>query len=267
MAEERTNPAQTGPAQQVATPPVAEPQTAQGVATEAQAESFWKGDPTKLPPELQQIYKSMQADYTRKMQQLSEERKKWESQLREASETLRYYQQLLPYFTQGQAATTQAAQGEAAPQVTWDPLDENSVRAYLQHHFNEYAKQYAQYLNNALQWQWYILVESNRLSRMYPEFNIQEVLQYAPQYNWNLEATARALYETRKKYEEAARASELAKKVQELESQLAQLRKQAATSFVANGPSRPYRFQTNPKEVRTLQDIAAEIPPEMVLER
>ncbi len=37
-------------------------------------------DPNKLSPELQAIYRNMQGDYTRKSQQLAEERKTWESE-------------------------------------------------------------------------------------------------------------------------------------------------------------------------------------------
>src|SRR5678810_1220685 len=34
-------------------------------------------DPTKRPPELQQIYRSLQSDYTKKTQDLSEKEKSW----------------------------------------------------------------------------------------------------------------------------------------------------------------------------------------------
>lgn len=36
----------------------------------SEEEQDWDGDPTKLPPQLQKIYKGMQADYTRKSQEL-----------------------------------------------------------------------------------------------------------------------------------------------------------------------------------------------------
>lgn len=43
---------------------------------EAQTESFTSLDPAKLPKELKEVYKNMQADFTRKSQELSEARKK-----------------------------------------------------------------------------------------------------------------------------------------------------------------------------------------------
>lgn len=231
---------------------------------EPQAESFWKGDPTKLPAELQQIYKSMQADYTRKSQQLAQERKKWESQLREMSETLRYYQSLLPYMSGQQQEIQQGAQGTTA--VSWDPLDESTVRNYITRHIEDYARQYGAYVQNMLAWQWYVTTEAMKLSRLYPEFDLREVLQYAPQYNWNLETTARALYESRKKYQAAEEAEELRRRVKELEEQLQNAKKQSA--FVANGgSSRAYRPTFDPKKVKSYDDIAASIPVESILAR
>lgn len=46
---------------------------------EAQEDSFTGLDPRNLPPELDPVYKSMQADYTRKTQELAEQRKAYES--------------------------------------------------------------------------------------------------------------------------------------------------------------------------------------------
>lgn len=56
------------------TPPVATPegtQSEQGATADADTPSFTKLDPNALPPELRPYYESMQADYTRKTQEIA----------------------------------------------------------------------------------------------------------------------------------------------------------------------------------------------------
>ncbi len=67
------------------TPPVAPPAAPEAsapapvaVTPEADTESFTKLDPNALPPELQPFYKSMQADYVRKTQEVAQQRKQFE---------------------------------------------------------------------------------------------------------------------------------------------------------------------------------------------
>lgn len=52
--------------------------------TRDDAASFWNGNPDELPEEIQPVYKNLQADYTRKSQEVAEQRK-------EAEEALRFY--------------------------------------------------------------------------------------------------------------------------------------------------------------------------------
>lgn len=67
-------PAESKPAEQPATPVT--PEGESEVATPAEpADSFTRLDPTALPQELQPYYKSMQADYVRKTQEVAEARK------------------------------------------------------------------------------------------------------------------------------------------------------------------------------------------------
>lgn len=66
------------------TEPAASASTPQGDAVPAEGttsaeDAFTNVDPSALPPELQPIYKSLQADYTRKTQSLAEQRKQYES--------------------------------------------------------------------------------------------------------------------------------------------------------------------------------------------
>lgn len=52
---------------------------------------FSKIDPSTLPPELQQLYKEMQADYTRKAQEVAEQRKGFDTERQRYEETLQQY--------------------------------------------------------------------------------------------------------------------------------------------------------------------------------
>lgn len=83
-----SNPAETAPAvpntDQAAPVSSGTPESQNGqAATQAQSapaeESFSNLDPKSLPPEMQAFYKSLQADYTRKMQTIAETRKKAEA--------------------------------------------------------------------------------------------------------------------------------------------------------------------------------------------
>lgn len=226
-------------------------------------ESFTdKVDPSKLPPELQNIYKSMQADYTRKTQKLAEERRAYERQLQELREALKSYESVLPYYVQG----AQAQQQQPAP--SWDPFDENAVKSYFTHYLSQYANQYLDQVRNWMQWQWYVTSEAMRLSRMYPDFNLNDVLRYAPHYNFNLEMTAKALYESPRAYEAAKKASEYEKELQQLRAELEQLKRRANQSpYIAAGPSRPLRPANGQQTPSTIQEIAASIPVEQVLLR
>lgn len=64
------------------------------------AESFTGFDPASLPEDMQKVYKSMQADYTRKTQELAEMRSKWnalgdvEVDPAEAARMVKFVQQL-----------------------------------------------------------------------------------------------------------------------------------------------------------------------------
>lgn len=68
------------PAAPEATAPMSEAEVAEGAQELASMdeESFSRVDPATLPEELQTIYRSMQADYTRKTQALAEQRKQFE---------------------------------------------------------------------------------------------------------------------------------------------------------------------------------------------
>ena len=237
----------------------------QALQTQPQTEPFTdKVDPSRLPPELQSIYKSMQADYTRKTQKLAEERRAYEKQLNELREALKSYESVLPYYVQGAQAQTQQ------PAPSWDPFDEGTVKQYFNYYLQSAANQYLEQVRNWMQWQWYITAESMRLSRMYPDFDLNQVLKYAPHYNFNLEMTARALYESPKAYEAAKKATEYEKELQQLRAELEQLKKRAnQPPYIAAGPSRPLRPANGQQQqaVRSLQEIAATIPVEQVLTR
>jgi len=53
-------------------------QQAEQAAREQEQDTFTKVDPSTLAPEMQEIYKSLQADYTRKTQTLAEQRRQYE---------------------------------------------------------------------------------------------------------------------------------------------------------------------------------------------
>lgn len=81
-----------------------DPQTGQFVPRVADAtttgdvtpEPFWNGDPNALPAEVQPVYKQLQADYTRKTQELAQQRKAFESMgdLGTVAEAVQLYQSL-----------------------------------------------------------------------------------------------------------------------------------------------------------------------------
>jgi len=81
-----------------------DPHTGQFVAKQAPAqesivdetETFWNGDPNTLPAEVQPVYKQLQADYTRKTQELATQRKQFESMgdLGTVAEAVQLYQSL-----------------------------------------------------------------------------------------------------------------------------------------------------------------------------
>lgn len=58
-------------------------ETPAGATPGATQDSFWNGDPSKLPAEVQPIYKNLQADYTKKSQEIADQRKQWEARERE----------------------------------------------------------------------------------------------------------------------------------------------------------------------------------------
>jgi hypothetical protein len=75
-------------------------------------EPFWNGDPNTLPTEVQPVYKQLQADYTRKTQELAAQRKQFESmgdlgtvaeavQLHQALQNPEYWPQLYSQLKQG----------------------------------------------------------------------------------------------------------------------------------------------------------------------
>lgn len=67
--------------------PAATPET--GTATEGEPESFTHIDPSTLPPDLQQLYRGMQGDYTRKTQEVASWRKVAEEAGVESPEQIR----------------------------------------------------------------------------------------------------------------------------------------------------------------------------------
>ena len=71
-------------------------------------------DPTKLPPETQPFYKSMQADYTRKTQALADDRKKLEGEMSAIGETRKMLESFLSKVAQGR---TEAPAPAAAPNL------------------------------------------------------------------------------------------------------------------------------------------------------
>lgn len=256
-ATPRTNPPTT--------PPV-EGSKVEGVSREGQKEAKTQEfDVAKLPPELQSVYKSMQADYTRKTQQLAEERRRLENQLNEMRQTLKYYENIVPYLTQ---TTQREAGGEEKPAApAWDPLNEESVRGYISHLVEQRAKEYNEQLTNWMRWQWYINSEALRLSRMYPEFDLNKVLQYMPYYGYNLEMAAKALYESPRRYKQAEEAEQLRSTIEALKKEIDSLKKSRVPQVIGPGPSKPVTPMPKEKAPKTLQEIAASIPVEEVLER
>lgn len=240
----------------------------EGVVGEGQKEATRLDfDPANLPSELQSVYKSMQADYTRKTQQLAEERRKLENQLNEMRQSLKYYESIVPYLAQVGQQTEQRGEASepAAAAPAWDPLNEESVRTYVSYLVDQRAKSYNEQLQNWMQWQWYINSEALRLSRIYPEFDLRTVLRYAPHYGYNLEVTAKALYESPKRYKEAEEAATLRENLEALKKEIETLKKSRAPQVLGPGPSRPVVPMPKEKTGRSLQDIAASIPLDKVI--
>lgn len=74
-------------------------------------------DPSKLPPDLQTLYKSMQADYTRKTQDLSQQRKEFEAKMSAFEESQRMFREYLDRSAIRQAPTQTEQQGDVAAQI------------------------------------------------------------------------------------------------------------------------------------------------------
>lgn len=74
-------------------------------------------DPSKLPPELQTLYKSMQSDYTRKTTEVSEARKQFESERQKFLGEREAFQKFQTEFRD-------LLQGRVQPQAGQDPMEQ-----------------------------------------------------------------------------------------------------------------------------------------------
>lgn len=151
MAEEAKNNEQTSAAASPTseTPEALEPQAlpAETQTTEQPTSgsadsgaSFTNIDPSKLPPELQPIYKSMQADYTRKTQETAEIRKRNEvaEQLFANPDIQRaIYQTLYPQASQP-VAQPPAKEEEDLSQLSEEELFERAVETKVSEKLEEF---------------------------------------------------------------------------------------------------------------------------------
>lgn len=99
------------------------------VKEESEEQAFTASNPDELPEELKPIYKSLQADYTRKTQELAEQRKATDSRVKELEERLN--------------ALTAGDEKEGV-----EPTPEDQLRAFVQQTID--SKQVAEYRNRAI---------------------------------------------------------------------------------------------------------------------
>jgi hypothetical protein len=74
--------------------------TQQTPAAQPTPQSFWNGDPNQLAPDLQAIYKNMQADYVRKTQEIAARQREYEAQLARARDIEQAYNNLYGQYQQ-----------------------------------------------------------------------------------------------------------------------------------------------------------------------
>jgi hypothetical protein len=77
-------------------------------------------DISKLPPEMQNVYKSMQADATKKWQEIADQRKTWEAERATEQATLKAEREA---FQRSQEAILEAIRGRSNPQDAAAPTD------------------------------------------------------------------------------------------------------------------------------------------------
>jgi chromosome segregation ATPase len=242
-------------------------------------------DPTKLAPELQETYKSMQADYTRKTQELAEQRKTFESQIadlqrqyQEATGKLTQYEQyVLPYLSalKDSPKASDAATEPVASAPKYDPMDEESARAYTEWVIGQKAKEYSDQFQQALkamqdqqQFNWSIALQVPQLSQKYPKFNIQEVWGALPKYGYDVQRTAQALYEAPERYQAADQVPTLQKQVEALTKQIEEMQKQVQGGGVLGQGtvhSTVRRIGVPSPQTKTLLEAVADIRPEQYL--
>lgn len=202
-----------------ATPTVDEGQ--QGVTQE---DSFTGFDPSALPGDLQEVYKSMQRDYTRKTQELAEQRKAFE-QIEDpvaAAEALQFVQAIQTdpnYAMQVHAALTQELQqaglspfeaAQAATDQMQGAVDDSQLWNDAGDEFGVVPPEIAQELSELKQWrqqmeeqqlqqQWEneLSRQTNAIQQQHPEYGESD-LEAIYQLAW---ATQGDLFKAQEAYE------------------------------------------------------------------
>jgi hypothetical protein len=156
---------QTQPTQAPTPTPQPVQQTAPTPTPQPQGESFTNFDPNSLTdPNLQAAYKQMQGDYTRKMQEVSQERSQFQSQQTELQK-LQQVQQIL--------------QGEQNPQSQTNPVVEGITRQLMEAGYSQEAIDMGKVVANAL-------LEHNQAERQQAE-QTQKVQEFQQQVSSNIE--------------------------------------------------------------------------------
>jgi len=242
-----------------------------------------KFDPNTLAPELKPVYQAMQAEFTRKMQELEAKSKQFEQQAAGMRAQLEGAQAIISQL-ENQLATLRAAGTGAAgaaatePRVgfapvntdAYDPFDPRSVAGLIE----DYFKQYHAYIENAWNQLWRSLLELQaynyqvmRLIAKNPDIDIEKVVSLAPQYGNNLEMAARALYESPEMYKKAQEASKLDAELKAAQAKIKELEAKATPTGVLGGTVGPIpRTVAKGRPPRTYAEVAAtEDPASLVL--
>jgi len=143
-----------------------------------------KVDPSKLSPELQKVYKSMQADYTRKTQEIKSIMPKYQ----EAEQARQVLQQLWadPEFQKWRAAETERRQQAGQQQ---EPDYENMTEEDRYKHYEEKIKKLEDQVNQSQQTYGTFIKQAQMekahkvitdFRRKYPEVTDQEAAELAP---------------------------------------------------------------------------------------
>lgn len=240
-----------------------------------------KFDPNTLPAELKPIYADMQAQFTKKMQELDAKSKEFDRQAQGMRAQLegaqRTIQQLEAQLNTVQSAGTNAAAvgANAATGQTgarsvgfnpvdlarYDPFDPQSVAGLIE----DYFRQYHGYIENAWAQLWRSLLELQaynyqvmRLVAKNPDIDIEKVVAAAPQYGNNLELAARALYESPKVYERAKSAEKLEADLAAARAKIAELERKSTPVGVLGGTVGPVpRTVAKGAPPRTYAEVAA----------